>query len=65
MELIKPEKLTYSVPEAAKALGISVTKMYQIIRMEGFPVVTLGSRHLIPIKGLERWLEAQTPGGCI
>ena len=56
------EKLTYSVEEAAKVLGISTNKMYQVIKMEGFPLVTLGSRRLIPIKGLERWLEKMTAG---
>ena len=56
------EKLTYSVGEAAKVLGVSETKMYQVIRMEGFPLVTLGSRRLIPIKALERWLDKMAAG---
>ena len=57
---IKYEKLTYSVEEAAAVLGISKSKMYEVIKMEGFPVVMLGCRRLIPIKGLERWLEKMT-----
>ena len=54
---INAQKLTYSVVEAAAALGVSKTAMYQIIRTEGFPVIVLGSRRLIPIEGLKRWVE--------
>lgn len=54
------EKLTLSIPEAAKLLGIGNNKMYDLARSEGFPTITLGSRRLISKKGLERWLEKQT-----
>lgn len=58
-QTIKIEKLTYSVREAAEALGVSESKMYQIIRMDGFPLVKLGGRNLISVKGLARWVEEQ------
>ena len=61
--LIKTQKLTYSVVEAAEALGVSKTAMYQIIRTEGFPVIVLGSRRLIPIEGLKRWVEERAASG--
>ena len=54
---IVPKKLTYTVVEAAAALGVSKTTMYQLIRTEGFPVAMIGKRSLIPIKALERWVE--------
>ena len=54
---IKHEKLTYSVPEAAEVLGVSTSNMYQIIKMQGFPVIVLGKRRLIPVKSLEKWIE--------
>lgn len=60
---IKPQKLTYSVAEAAEALGVSKTIMYQIIRIKGFPVIVVGNRRLISIKGLERWVEEQAQKG--
>ncbi len=60
---IKPQKLTYSVTEAAEALGVSKTAMYQIIRIKGFPVIVLGGRRLIPIEGLKRWVEEQAQKG--
>lgn len=54
------ERLTLTVPEAAKVLGISQNKMYDLARSEGFPTITVGKRRLIPRKGLERWIEKQT-----
>ena len=56
-------KSTYSVAEAAEVLGISVTKMYQVIRMEGFPVIVLGKRRIIPIKSLDQWMEKMAAVG--
>lgn len=60
---VKIAKLTYSVKEAAEALGISESKMYQIIKMEGFPLVKIGGRNLISVSGLARWVEKMTDGG--
>ena len=60
---IKIPKLVYSVVEASEALGISKTAMYQIIRTEGFPVIVLGNRRLIPIEGLKRWIEERAAIG--
>lgn len=60
---IKHEKLTYSVTEAAAVLGVSTAKMYQIIKIKGFPVIVIGKRRLIPIKSLERWIDEQAQKG--
>ena len=60
---IKHEKLTYSVAEAATVLGVSESKMYQIIKIKGFPVIVIGGRRLIPIKSLERWVDEQAQKG--
>lgn len=54
------EKLTLSIPEAAKILGISDSKMYELVRTEGFPTIIVGKRKLVSRKGLERWVDAQT-----
>lgn len=61
--VIKHEKLTYSVTEAAAAIGVSKTKMYQIIKIKGFPVLVIGNRRLVPIKSLERWVDEQAQKG--
>lgn len=52
--------LTCSVEEAAKILGVSRSMAYQLARSEGFPTVKIGRRLLVSVKGLERWVEAQT-----
>lgn len=57
------EKLAISVPEAAKLLGISNNKMYELARSEGFPAFTVGARVLISAKGLDEWVSKQI-GDC-
>lgn len=56
-------KLTLSVPEAAKIVGVSSAKMYQMVKIEGFPTVHIGKRILVSAKGLERWIEEQAQKG--
>ena len=60
---IKREKLVLSVPEAAELLGISKSKMYQIVRIEGFPAIRVGKRVLVNAKRLEAWLDEATEEG--
>ena len=54
---IVPKKLTYTVVEAAIAMGVSKSVMYQLIRTDGFPVISVGNKRLIPIESFERWIE--------
>ena len=56
-------KLTLSIPEAAKIVGVSPSKMYQIAKSKGFPTVQVGKRILVSVKGLERWVEEQAEKG--
>ena len=56
-------KLTLSVPEAADVLGVSSTKMYEIVKIKGFPTIHVGKRILVSAKGLERWVEEQAAKG--
>lgn len=58
-KIIKPAKLTYTVVEAAAALGVSKTVMYQLIRTDGFPVISVGNKRLIPIESFKRWLDTR------
>lgn len=53
------EKLTLSVPEAAKALGISKTKMYELARRSDFPSFAVGKRLLVSAPGLVKWVASQ------
>ena len=56
-------KMVMSVPAAAKILGISETKMYQLCKSSGFPTVKIGKRILVSSKGLERWIDQQAAKG--
>ena len=58
-ERVKCERLTYSIPEAAAVLGISTSKMYQVVKAEGFPVILIGKRRLVSKEGLKRWMDKQ------
>ena len=62
-EVIKSEKLTLSIPEAAKRIGISDTTMRQLARTAGFPSFRVGTRLLVSAKGLEVWVEEQARKG--
>lgn len=55
-------ELTYSVTEAARALGISRHTMYNLIHQEGFPTLTVGSRRLISRELLAEWVRAKAGG---
>lgn len=61
--VIKREKLTLSVPEAAQIVGVSQSKMYEIVKIKGFPTIQIGRRLLVSAKGLERWIEEQAEKG--
>lgn len=56
-------KKTLTVPEAAEVVGISRAKMYELVKVEGFPTIMIGNRILVSAKGLEEWLEAQARKG--
>ena len=64
-QIIRDQKLTLSVPEAAKRLGISDTSMRQLARTEGFPAFNIGRRILISTKGLEAWVNEQAKKGIM
>lgn len=63
MDNISRPKLTYSVPEAAKILGVSASRMYEVVKIQGFPTIKVGKRLLVSAKGLERWIEEQAMKG--
>jgi excisionase family DNA binding protein len=52
----EPQKLTLSVPEAAKLLGISRGLAYEAVRRGDIPSVKIGRKILVPRQRLERML---------
>ncbi len=53
------EKLTLSVEEAGKLLGVSRQVAYQLIHRADFPTLHIGRRILVPKKQLEEWMDRQ------
>ncbi len=57
------ERLTVTVPEAGRILGISRGQAYEMARTGGIPVVRLGKRLVVPRKKLMAMLEPSGQDG--
>ncbi len=53
------EKRTYTVPEAAEALGIGRSAAYEAARTGQLPTIRIGKRILVPVAALERMLRVE------
>ena len=51
------QKGTYSIPEAAKFLGIGRNAAYEAVRKGQIPTIRIGRRLLVPKAALQRMLE--------
>ena len=60
----KMEPLAVSAPEAARLLGISKPKLYELMGCEDFPSFKLGGRTLISVEGLREWVRRKSGGAC-
>lgn len=49
-----PDKPTFTIPEVAKVIGISVSSAYAAARSDAFPfpVLKIGGRYVVPRKPL-------------
>jgi excisionase family DNA binding protein len=54
------ERLAYSIPEAARALGISRTYAYELAQQGTLPTKRLGNRVVVPRGALERLLSVES-----
>ncbi|KAB2920018.1 MAG: helix-turn-helix domain-containing protein [Hyphomicrobiaceae bacterium] len=50
-------KVTMSVPEAAKRLGIGRNQAYEAARQGEIPSIRVGKRILVPVVAFERLLQ--------
>ena len=55
-----PDKLAYSVREAADICGVSRTTLYTFLGSEQLPSVKIGARTLVRRADLEAWLARHT-----
>jgi excisionase family DNA binding protein len=51
------ERLTISIEEMAKQLGIFRPTAYTLANSEGFPVLKIGKRKVVPAQGLQEWIK--------
>ena len=64
MEKFGFSKRAIDVDELAEALGISKPTAYEHCNREDFPAIRITPRRIIvPVDGLQRWLEEQSGGG--
>ena len=52
-------RLTYSMEEAAKILGVGRTTVYDLVRMGRLRTLKIGSRRLVARVDLEEFVAAQ------
>ncbi len=62
METITPAKLLLSAEEAARALGIGRTRMYELLRAGNVPSVKLGRSRRIRPEALDEFVERLAAG---
>lgn len=51
-------KSVLTVAEMQEKLGISRAKAYQLCHTEGFPVMRIGKKILIPARRFELWVDS-------
>ena len=59
----KINKLTYTVPEMAQALGLGRNTAYDLVNRADFPAIRVGGKILVPIEALNNWLNRQASQG--
>lgn len=53
------ERLTISVAEAAKQLGVCTKTVYDLAHRPDFPVIKIGRRTRVSREGLAEWVRRQ------
>jgi excisionase family DNA binding protein len=56
------QPLLLSIPEVAKSLRLSRTKVYELIAVDGLPVVRFGRAVRVSHVSLQQWLERREQG---
>jgi excisionase family DNA binding protein len=59
-ETLQP--LLLNVPQVAQLLGLSRTKVYELIATEGLPVLKFGRAVRVSFKSLQRWVDQRERG---
>lgn len=54
---LETTKLTYSIPEVCKALQISRTTLWKLVKSRRLKPVRIGRRVLFPLRAIEEFLN--------
>ena len=52
--------LTLSVKDVSNVLGLSISKVYQLMSTDEFPRLALGRRVIVPKDSFVEWMQANT-----
>jgi excisionase family DNA binding protein len=62
----RPERLLYRVEEAAEAMGVSRTTVYELVWAGELATVKIGKRgQRIPVDEIRRWISENVEGGRV
>ena len=50
-------KISLSITEAAKAIGVSRTSIYELINAGKIKSIKIGARRLVPVKNIHEFIE--------
>ena len=54
------QPLLLNIPQVAKMLSLSRTKVYELIATEGLPVVRFGRAVRVSLAALQQWLDQRS-----
>ncbi len=57
-------RAAYTVPEAARLLGLSRGNAYALVRAGAIPAMRIGGRWIVPKRRFHTWLDQQLPAGA-
>jgi excisionase family DNA binding protein len=64
IDMLPTQKMTMSVEEAGKRLGISRNTAYEAARQRQIPTIRIGRRVLVPVAAFEAMLaDTRSPAG--
>lgn len=52
----REEKIALSIPEAAKASGLSTSYLYKLSAEGKLPILKVGTQCLVPVDSFKEWL---------
>ena len=61
----KKEKLAYSIQEISKLIGLSTSYLYRLSSEGKLPVCKIGTRCLITLEDLNKWLREHSRANAI